>query len=172
MRGVCVRYDTHMSKPEALKIDRVDLDRLGKFADLMVQELPPSMVISLVGTLGAGKTTLVQAIARSAEIDAAEVTSPTFTLLQTHQGRFVLHHLDAYRLADEDEFLELGVDELFDQEQAWTLVEWGDRVASVLPRETLWIHLDLGTTDDTRAIQMKSMSADIRDCCQRIVDRL
>src|SRR6056297_2605809 len=93
-----------------LKLDSVDLAAMGRVAELMLASLPSGLSIGLVGTLGAGKTSLVQAIARAAGIDDADVTSPTFTLLQTHQGwrpgqrgALVLHHLDAYRIVDEDE---------------------------------------------------------------------
>lgn len=122
----------------------------------MVQRFPAPLVIGLVGTLGAGKTTLVQAIAEAAGIDVANVTSPTFTLLQTHQGtRFKLHHLDAYRLADENEFYDLGVDELF-EEEAWTIVEWADRVAELMPEETLWIEIELTEAADCREVVFRT----------------
>jgi tRNA threonylcarbamoyladenosine biosynthesis protein TsaE len=124
-----------------------------RLATAMWRYLPSHLVIGLVGTLGAGKTTLVQAIARAAGIDSADVTSPTFTLLQTHRGTRTLHHLDAYRVADEDEFLELGVDELFEDESAWTLIEWADRVSSVLPQQTLWIEI-MPVDQDRRLIRL------------------
>jgi tRNA threonylcarbamoyladenosine biosynthesis protein TsaE len=133
-------------------IHDVTLDDLPSVAVAMMRHLPDRMAIGLVGTLGAGKTTMVQAIASANGIDVADVTSPTFTLLQSHQGKSVkLHHLDAYRLADEDEFYELGVDELFD-ETAWTLVEWADRVRSVMPLETLWIEIHLRDHADRRRV--------------------
>jgi len=119
----------------------------------MVQHLRPPVVIGLVGTLGAGKTTLVQAIARAAGIDPSDVTSPTFTLLRTHQGDIRMHHLDAYRIADEDEFLELGVEELFDDQQAWTLIEWADRVDGVMPRNTVWIEISNCVDPNRRSIK-------------------
>jgi len=122
------------------------------FARRLVQQLPRNLVVGLSGTLGAGKTTFVQAIARAAQIDVAEVTSPTFTLLQSHQGSIVLHHMDAYRVNDEDEFLELGVEELFEQSDAWTLVEWAERVADVMPANTLWLRIELTGTDDRRNV--------------------
>ncbi len=129
-------------------LDLSDIDRL---ASVLVARLRPHLVIGLVGTLGAGKTTLTQTIARSAGIDTADVTSPTFTLLQTHHGDPRLHHLDAYRVADDDEFLELGVEELFADSQAWTIVEWADRVESVMPPDTLWLTLKI-EADDRRTI--------------------
>jgi tRNA threonylcarbamoyladenosine biosynthesis protein TsaE len=130
----------------------LDLAGMEHLAQSMVEQLPVPLVIGLVGTLGAGKTSLVQAIARAAGIDSADVTSPTFSLLQTYRGSPVLHHLDAYRLADEDEFLELGVDELFEDPEAWTIVEWADRVVDVMPEDTLWIEITIEADADRRSV--------------------
>ncbi len=63
-----------------------------------------------------------------------------------------LYHLDAYRLADEDEFLELGVDELFEQSGAWTIIEWADRVADVMPKQTVWVRIEIDVDPSTRSL--------------------
>jgi len=140
-----------------LVIESVDLPGLQVFAKCLVQCLPSRLTIGLIGTLGAGKTTLVQAIFALLGVDRADVTSPTFTLLQSHRGSGkTLHHLDAYRVADEDEFLDLGVEELFDEEQAWTLIEWADRVADVMPANTLWLKILLGTDPETRTVEIST----------------
>lgn len=139
-----------------------DLAQLQSFADSLARVLPPNVTIGLVGTLGAGKTTLTQSIARSLGVDSSDVTSPTFTLLQSHQAMHPsgtamrLHHLDAYRIADEDEFYELGVDELIDEDDAWTIIEWADRVQPCLPDETLWIKLKLDGDTDARTVTLWS----------------
>ncbi len=144
-----------------------NLDDLQSLADRLVRQLPLGVTIGLVGTLGAGKTTLTQAIARAIKIDTAEVTSPTFTLLQSHDAihprgeAMRLHHLDAYRITDEDEFIELGVDELIDEESSWTIIEWADRVQICLPEETLWIQLKLQSDTDVRVVTMWSADAEI-----------
>lgn len=154
-----------------IQIQSLNLRSLDTLAAAMVRELPSPLVIGLVGTLGAGKTTFVQALARAAGIDAVDVTSPTFTLLQTHRGAIVIHHLDAYRLADDEEFLQLGVDELF-ADEAWTIIEWGDRVAEVLPAETLWIELVQGGDQDTRDVSFRSPSGTWDAAIQRIQTEL
>tara|TARA_R110002049_G_scaffold72490_2_gene187242 strand:+ start:289624 stop:290172 length:549 start_codon:yes stop_codon:yes gene_type:complete len=136
--------------------DSVGLDDIDRFAALMLHHLPAGIAVGLVGTLGAGKTRLVQGIAKAAQVGDVEVTSPTFTLLQTYPGQPTLHHLDAYRIEDEDEFLELGVDELFDDSQAWTLVEWADRVRAAMPVDTLWIRILIMGSADNRVIQVVS----------------
>lgn len=132
------------------------LDQLDRFAVELVSSLPDRVVIGMVGTLGAGKTTLTQAIASAIGLDRESVTSPTFSLLCSYSATvgnrsITLHHIDAYRLGDEDEFLELGVEEFFEQPNTWTLIEWADRVAEVMPDDTLWINIapmSAGGTDD------------------------
>ncbi|TWU41671.1 tRNA threonylcarbamoyladenosine biosynthesis protein TsaE [Novipirellula aureliae] len=143
--------------PLITKYEHLDIERLEQFAQQLLDRLPSGCVIGLVGTLGAGKTRLVQAIAAKAGIDVAEVTSPTFTLLQTHTSeRIVLHHLDAYRIHDEDEFIELGVEELFDDDSAWTIVEWADLVSGSMPKQTIWIEIELEPENDWRTITVKT----------------
>ncbi|MAI31908.1 MAG: tRNA (adenosine(37)-N6)-threonylcarbamoyltransferase complex ATPase subunit type 1 TsaE [Planctomycetaceae bacterium TMED240] len=145
-----------------LLIESLDLNGLHKLASRLVACLPRRMTIGLVGTLGAGKTTLVQAISSEIGVDRADVTSPTFTLLQSHHGGDqTLHHLDAYRLADEDEFLELGAEELFEQEQAWTLIEWADRVEDVMPRNSLWVEICIDPLPDTRSIKIWTLDHEL-----------
>jgi tRNA threonylcarbamoyladenosine biosynthesis protein TsaE len=95
-----------------------------------------------LGTLGAGKTRLVQAIAEACGVPPRQVVSPTFVLIQQYRGRRPVCHIDAYRLRDEDEFDQLGPDELFESD-ALVLVEWADRVTGSLPRERIEIRIEV-----------------------------
>lgn len=109
--------------------------------------LRPPAVVALVGPLGAGKTRLAQAVATALGV-TEDVTSPTFVLVNEYRGDSTpVYHLDAYRLRDEDEFIELGVDEYFAGRAAAgpgvTLVEWGDRFPGSLPSETVWISIEV-----------------------------
>ncbi len=117
----------------------VDTERLG---GALARSLPETLTIALQGTLGAGKTRLVQAVAGGLEIDPATVTSPTFVLCQHHFGRRTLYHLDAYRMKDLDEFLELGVEEYF-AGPGITLIEWAERVAECLPEDRLDVSIEI-----------------------------
>ena len=65
-----------------------DTDRLGA---ALAELLPAGTVVALTGTLGAGKTRLVQAVAAASGIDRLQVTSPTFVLCQTYRGRRTIH---------------------------------------------------------------------------------
>ncbi|MDN5344783.1 MAG: tRNA threonylcarbamoyladenosine biosynthesis protein TsaE [Clostridia bacterium] len=101
--------------------------------------LGPGDVLILRGELGAGKTTLAQGLARGLEVKAT-VTSPTFTLIQEHQGRLPFYHIDVYRLEGPAAALELGLDEYF-YGQGVTAVEWGERLEGLLPPEYLDVYL-------------------------------
>jgi len=108
-----------------------ETDLLG---DALARTLPEGAVVALLGTLGAGKTRLVQAVARALGVSGDEVGSPTFVLIREYQGdERSIYHFDAYRLRDSDEFLALGVDEYFDSDGI-SFVEWADRVEDAVPR--------------------------------------
>jgi tRNA threonylcarbamoyladenosine biosynthesis protein TsaE len=110
-------------------------------------------VVSLEGPLGAGKTRLVQGIARALGADGDQVTSPTFVILNEYRsGRLALFHFDVYRLRDEDEFWQLGPEEYFDGE-GMSLLEWGDRVVPLLPPRTSRIAIDV-TGDSERVYRV------------------
>jgi tRNA threonylcarbamoyladenosine biosynthesis protein TsaE len=117
--------------------------------------LPPGTTVALVGTLGAGKTRLVQAIAAACGIPADEVTSPTFVLCQPYEAARTLYHLDAYRLKDDDEFLELGPEEYFESD-GLTLIEWADRVENCLPTERIEIRIEV-TGQQSRKFQITAI---------------
>jgi tRNA threonylcarbamoyladenosine biosynthesis protein TsaE len=108
----------------------------------LAEVLPNGAVVALMGTLGAGKTRLVQAVAEGAGVPPGVAVSPTFVLVQEYHGARPVYHFDAYRIRDDDEFLELGADEYFDSEGI-TLVEWADRVPDCLPGERLDVRIEL-----------------------------
>ncbi len=110
--------------------------------------LLPGSVVGLDGPLGAGKTRLVQAIAAAAGVPPDEVTSPTFVLIHEYPAKIPIYHFDAYRIRDEDEFWELGVDEYF-AGSGWCLIEWAERVINCLPKDRLQITIE-PTGEDSR----------------------
>lgn len=107
--------------------------------------LMPRDAIALTGELGAGKTTLVQGIARGLGVQE-HVVSPTFTLVREYRGRLDLTHVDVYRLQREQDVLDLGLEEIGEGE-AVLVVEWGDAVAALLPPDRL--DVELTTVDPT-----------------------
>jgi tRNA threonylcarbamoyladenosine biosynthesis protein TsaE len=112
------------------------------FGAALADVLPPGTTVALCGSLGAGKTRLVQAIAESLGIDRHGVVSPTFVLVHEYQGRRKIYHIDAYRLRDEDEFLALGPEEFFESD-GLVLIEWADRVEGCLPKDRVEIQIEV-----------------------------
>lgn len=144
-----------------------ETDRLGT---ALASVVPPGTTIALCGTLGAGKTRLVQAIAATCGVPRESVVSPTFVLVQQYEGTRTLYHLDAYRIADDDEFLQLGVDEYFDSD-ALVLVEWADRVADCLPPQRLEIDIEVaGETE--RTFRIREIDSSDRDLITRLTATL
>jgi len=101
--------------------------------------LLPGDVISLSGDLGAGKTVFVQGLATALGV-ASGVTSPTFTIVHEYEGRYPIIHMDVYRLDSFQEVLDLGFEELLDP-QAVLLVEWGEAVTPLFPRNFLEVEI-------------------------------
>jgi len=132
--------------------------------------LPAGSVVALIGTLGAGKTRLVQSIAEASGVAPGDVVSPTFVLVQEYHGRRVIYHFDAYRIPSEDEFLELGPDEYFEAGEL-VLIEWADRVASLLPRQRLEIHFEV-TGDQSRRMQFVAVGQRYEEVLDRLQTKL
>ena len=103
----------------------------------------PNAVIALQGDLGAGKTTLVRGLGRGLELTVA-ISSPTYTLMHTYPGRLELYHFDAWMQGREAAFLDGGGREWFEAGGV-AVVEWAERIASVLPTDVLWIELGHAT---------------------------
>ena len=97
-------------------------------------------VLVLQGDMGAGKSELTRGIARGLGI-GGYITSPTFTILQVHEGgRLPLYHFDWYRLGDPEELYELSMDEYLHMEGV-AVIEWAERAPEVLPESYLEITL-------------------------------
>jgi tRNA threonylcarbamoyladenosine biosynthesis protein TsaE len=99
----------------------------------------------------------VQGIVEGLGVPAEVANSPTFVLIQEYAGRLPVCHVDAYRLRDSDEFVELGADELLGSEMV-CLIEWGDRVADVLPRDRLRVTIE-ATGESTRRFTIEALGS-------------
>ena len=111
-------------------------------------------VIAMTGTLAAGKTTITKGIAKALGVEDT-VTSPTFCLVSEYEGkRFPLYHIDAYRLDGEEDFLNLGVEEML-YGGGVCVIEWSEKVKSCLPKQT--IHMAFTPKEDgSREIKIEN----------------
>ena len=146
--------------------DEADTARLGR---ALAEVLPPGTTVALCGTLGAGKTRLVQAVAAARGIDPRHVQSPTFVLIHEYRGPLPVFHLDAYRLRGESEFLDLGPEEYFDG-PGLTLVEWADRVAGCLPPERIEVQIDV-TGPTARRFHVRALGEPLQARLDEIAKR-
>ena len=109
--------------------------------------LEKGMVVALNGELGAGKTTLVKAVATGLGILEEDVCSPSYTLINEYEGRLPVYHFDLYRLTDSSELYELGYDDYLEGEGI-SIVEWADAVPDALPGEYLSIKIEIVSDDE------------------------
>ena len=117
----------------------------------------PGDVICLAGDLGAGKTTMVQAIAAGAGVDHREyVNSPTFAILHEYGGPIPIYHMDFYRLGSSEDIVELGLEDYF-YGDGLTLIEWFERAADLLPDSVLYVELSY-INESSREISLTSDS--------------
>jgi tRNA threonylcarbamoyladenosine biosynthesis protein TsaE len=114
--------------------------------------LRPGDVVALHGPLGAGKTCFVRGLAEGLGLDPDDVSSPTFVLWHEYAvvGRTALVHIDAYRVADGEELVALGLEERLEAADAIIAIEWAERVESILPAATVHVRLEHGV--DSRHI--------------------
>ena len=116
-------------------------------------------IILLDGPLGAGKTIFVKGIASALDIDAEEVTSPSFTLVNPHAGRLMLYHLDLYRLEQGREAAHaVDLDELLTDERAVIVIEWAERMGRYRLPSPVWRVSIQGDGEEPRRIHIRQAS--------------
>lgn len=128
-----------------------------KFGENIGSKAVPGQVITLTGDLGTGKTVFVQGLARGLGIDDY-INSPTFTIVQIYEsGRLPLYHFDVYRIEDESEMYETGLDDYMYGDGV-CVIEWAEMISGLLPekRTDILIEKDLEKGFDYRRITVKN----------------
>ncbi len=115
-----------------------------ELARKIASEIKGGEVLLLNGTLGAGKTTFTKGFAKALGVKKT-VVSPTFTIIKEYEGTaLTLYHIDMYRIEDEDELYELGIEELYRSDSV-TVIEWNKM--EVLPEKVITLNVEvLGET--------------------------
>lgn len=118
----------------------------------------PGDVFALRGDLGAGKTTFARGFIAKLCPDEESVPSPTFTLVQTYPSEIGdIWHFDLYRLKLAEEAYELSIEEAF--ASGISLIEWPERLGSLLPRKRLDVTLAPGKTPESRRLVLAGNKA-------------
>ena len=128
-------------------MDRIyNLSEINTVAEDFLQQVGRATVIAFHGNLGVGKTTFIRAVCSRKGVDDA-VSSPTFSIINEYPGaEGRIYHIDLYRLKDEREVLQAGVEDcLYSGDLC--LVEWPERAAGLFPADT--VHVFLEVTDQT-----------------------
>ena len=130
-------------------------DQIAHVAEQLIQEVP-SKILCFHGEMGAGKTTLIKAIVRYlGAVD--EANSPTFGIVNEYQDQnevVLAYHFDFYRLNDENEALDLGIEDYFNS-NAWLFMEWPEKIAAILPVERVDIYIEV-LNPNTRKLSFDS----------------
>jgi tRNA threonylcarbamoyladenosine biosynthesis protein TsaE len=113
-----------------------------KIARQLAEKLNPGDVVALHGELGTGKTFLVKAICRFFKM-SQEATSPSFTIINEYfnQRGLYIYHFDFYRLENEAELQNLGLDEFFYNDYI-SLIEWPDKIQNYIPESRWEVYLN------------------------------
>ena len=126
-----------------------DMEELGRSIG---ETCAPGCVISLRGSLGAGKTVFAKGVARSLGIQEA-IVSPTFTLVQEYEGRIPMYHMDLYRITSEEDFQMIGGEDLLYSDGV-CLIEWSEIINCLLPNGTLFVEIKVNE-DQSRTVTLK-----------------
>jgi len=118
----------------SLEMEEIGIDLASMLTD--------GIVVSLVGPLGAGKTTMVKGIAKGLLITDI-VVSPSYLLARDYFGQLALHHLDAYRINSLKELVEVGLDQFLPPAEGVTVIEWPNRIKGIVEISDIVIRIAL-----------------------------
>ena len=110
-------------------------------------------VIAMQGTLAAGKTTITKGIAQALGITDT-ITSPTFCLISEYYGKMPLYHMDVYRLDGEEDFVNLGTDDMIYGDGV-SIIEWSEKIMNELPKKTIILKIT-PQDDGSRKIELEN----------------
>ena len=117
--------------------------------------LPPGSVVAYTGGLGAGKTAFTRGLARGLGC-TGRVTSPTFTVVNEHEGPTPLFHFDLYRLGGEEELFDIGWEDYLARGGVCA-VEWSENVAGAIEPDAVRVSILRGDGDDDRRITIEGV---------------
>ena len=130
-----------------------DASQMEDIGEELASRLRDGALVSLVGPLGSGKTTLVKGIAKGLLITDV-VVSPSYVLAREYKGRLALHHVDAYRVGSLAELAEVGLDAYLPPDRGVTVVEWPERIDGLVEASDALVEIEL-LADGSRRVQLR-----------------
>jgi tRNA threonylcarbamoyladenosine biosynthesis protein TsaE len=128
--------------------DTFTLDGIEKVVKDLVKAAGDNKIWLFYGEMGAGKTTLIKAICRELGVRSI-MTSPTFSIVNEYDGNGVIYHFDCYRLKNEEEAYDIGLEEYLDSGRL-CLIEWPERIVSLLPEARFKINIEIASPTQRR----------------------
>ena len=120
------------------------LDNLGditEFVTFFLQTINSPSCVAFSGEMGSGKTTIIAQILSKMGVENIQ-GSPTYAIIQSYAlpNQLNCYHLDAYRIENDKEAYQIGLEELF-EEKAYFFVEWPEKIKEFLPTNTIWLYI-------------------------------
>jgi tRNA threonylcarbamoyladenosine biosynthesis protein TsaE len=137
----------------------MEISETQKLAQEVAGKLKPNDVLALYGDLGAGKTTFVNFLAKALGSDS-RVQSPTFVIHRRYLGNGpikAINHIDLYRLTDRKDVEDIGIQEVMNEPEAITIIEWPELVEGILPEKTIRIYFEY-VDENERKIDVQNLS--------------
>ncbi|GGA72113.1 tRNA (adenosine(37)-N6)-threonylcarbamoyltransferase complex ATPase subunit type 1 TsaE [Flavobacterium palustre] len=128
------------------------LDEIGNVAELIVAA-QPNKILLFNGEMGAGKTTFIKQLCKTLGVTDA-TSSPTFSLVNEYEAanNQLIYHFDFYRLKNETEALDMGVDDYL-YSGNWCFIEWAENIASLIPETHSTITIEV-LSDGKRLLKL------------------
>jgi len=134
------------------KWENVSIDALPRISTELISLVQKPCFVAIQGEMGAGKTTFVQELLRALGIHHPD-GSPTYAIVHAYVNEFgvKIYHLDCYRIENERDSEQLGLEELFD-ENAFFFVEWPDKIEKKIPEHANWLYIRCEPESELREI--------------------
>ena len=124
-----------------MKITANSLDDLSVVAHRILEDYP-NKVIAFYGQMGVGKTTVIKVMCSILGVNPSEISSPTYAIVNQYEARggSCIYHFDFYRINDQFEALDMGIEEYFVSNH-WNFIEWPEKINDLLPNQVSIVQL-------------------------------
>lgn len=128
-------------------------ERTIEIAAELAGEISTPSFIALSGHLGAGKTHFIKGLGKGLGIDSKTICSASFVIVAEYGHPVRLVHIDAYRIEDPQELLDIGFDDILDRKDIIVAVEWAEKIKPILPKERIDVNISI-IDDSHRKIEI------------------